>query len=641
MSAIFGIVSLSGRPIAEKEMATLGRLLTNRAPQHCDIWHHPSSLLSLGCRLLRTTPESIDETQPWIDPISGMAVVADARLDNRHELLSALAMADTFAPDSQIILRAYLCWGEDCVSKMLGDFVFCIWNPLANELFFARDHTGGRSLSYTRSGDFFAFSSSPESLLALDWVDRGLNEDAMANLLVYNYPLQHETATWYSGVHGLLTGQALTLNLSNGATKITTYWQPTEAEPDKYRSEQEAQEAFRAVFKRAVADRLRCNTPPALMVSGGMDSASIVAMTDILWHEGQSPPLHTYSVLGDDTSNCIESQCILSLTGRDCFEPHYLRVPSVGGLMNGEQLFHTAWDNPHPVDSDILIQSSLMQSASQRGHNIILHGTSGDLTLWSSTQYIASLFQQGRLLRGIKECFAANDHHTYYFGLGTGHILARNLYHAFAPAWLRNVYHHRRKRPGNSAELSFVNPEFAQRLQIQERLRENTAISFELSLQQNYWRDYLRSVQGIASGLGGANRLGTRYGLETRDPFGDKRVVDFFIRLPQDWKVRSGWTKYLPRTSFPAQQPDPVRFRRGKESLGRDVHLAALNFNRDFIEHCIQDHFHLLNKYVDQQYIEQMIQGYHRGNAPAARVLYDLVTWALWLNNLQSGKIAP
>jgi len=97
----------------------------------------------------------------------GLRLTADARLDNRAELCTLLE-APAHATDADLILRAYLRWGETSVEHMLGDFAFVIWDANRQSLFCARDHMGVKPFYYHyRPGRLFACASAIKALLAL------------------------------------------------------------------------------------------------------------------------------------------------------------------------------------------------------------------------------------------------------------------------------------------------------------------------------------------------------------------------------------------------------------------------------------------------------------------------------------------
>ena len=95
------------------------------------------------------------------------------------------------------------------------------------------------------------------------------------------------------------------------------------------------------------------------------------------------------------------------------------------------------------------------------------------------------------------------------------------------------------------------------------RTRQNLANPFLLDIQQTHIR-VLQPPHGIASSLAGYERVAGQYGVELRDPWSDKRVVEFWLRLPLKYKVRNGWTKYLVRSTFAPDLAPEVRWRLGK-----------------------------------------------------------------------------
>ena len=99
--------------------------------------------VGLGHCMLQSTPESLHETLPLRDEAAGLTITADARIDNRERLITDIpvrAASGHVITDSQLILHAYIKWGEACVDHLLGDIAFAIWHERAQSLFIARDH---------------------------------------------------------------------------------------------------------------------------------------------------------------------------------------------------------------------------------------------------------------------------------------------------------------------------------------------------------------------------------------------------------------------------------------------------------------------------------------------------------------------
>ncbi|MEA3300170.1 MAG: asparagine synthase-related protein, partial [Pseudomonadota bacterium] len=104
-----------------------------------------------------------------------------------------------------------------------------------------------------------------------------------------------------------------------------------------------------------------------------------------------------------------------------------------------------------------------------------------------------------------------------------------------------------------------------------------------------------------------------------------------FLCLPEVFKVRDGWTKFLTRTAFPDQLPDFLRFRRGKETLARRIHLAAMDQDPGFVEQAVKDSVPRLFSALARGHVAAIHRGYREGDPAASRRLYDYITWAGWL----------
>ncbi|RMH52632.1 MAG: asparagine synthetase B, partial [Bacteroidetes bacterium] len=145
MSGILALWYLDGRPV---ETATLDRMaaaMPYRGPDGITV--EADGAIGLGQLRLHTTPEAIGAPLPRWSADRRCALVADARLDNRTDLIDVLALPSD-APDSHLLLAAYERWGPACVDHLMGDFAFVVWDARARRLVAGRDHFGMRPLYY-------------------------------------------------------------------------------------------------------------------------------------------------------------------------------------------------------------------------------------------------------------------------------------------------------------------------------------------------------------------------------------------------------------------------------------------------------------------------------------------------------------
>jgi asparagine synthase (glutamine-hydrolysing) len=115
MSAIFGVYNLNKKPISSKVLEEMSAILSHRGMDDSGVWNEEAT--GLGHRMLKTTPEAENEKLPFVSKDKSLVITADARLDNRKELISLLGPFDESnspVSDSELILAAYQKWGESC-----------------------------------------------------------------------------------------------------------------------------------------------------------------------------------------------------------------------------------------------------------------------------------------------------------------------------------------------------------------------------------------------------------------------------------------------------------------------------------------------------------------------------------------------
>src|SRR2546425_624531 len=293
--------------------------LEHRGPDGTGAWREGP--VALGHGMLHTTPESLREQQPLVGTRGDLVLAADARIDNRGELCSLLP-APSDATDAELILAAYERWGEHCPEHLLGDFAFAIWDGRTERLFCARDHFGVKPLYYHhRPGRLFAFASEIKGLLALADIPRRLNETRVAAYLV---PLfEDKEVTFYEEILRLPPAHRLTVNRDGARTE--RYWALDPGHELRLGSDEAYAEAFRELFTDAVRCRLRSAFPVGAMLSGGLDSSSIVCVARRLVAADGGARLHTISANFDEPPQIAERRFLNAVVAQNGVRPHYLR----------------------------------------------------------------------------------------------------------------------------------------------------------------------------------------------------------------------------------------------------------------------------------------------------------------------------
>jgi len=561
MSGICGLFNLDDAPVADADLPSMNAMLKQRGPEGTGQWQ--DGALGLGHTLLATTPELMRERQPFEHRETGCVITADVRLDYRNELLGALGVAERRDDmgDAELILLAYLEWGEECLLRFLGDFAFAIWDPRHKKLFCARDHFGMRPLYYHHApGQRFVFASDARSILVLPQVPYRIDAGRIADFLVPELEWIDYTSTFYEGVHRLPPGHKMIVTPTS--IDIAEYWKPEPGPELGPMSDVEYQQGFLEVFTRAVEERLRA--PPhsiGSMLSGGVDSGSIVAVAKYILAARGEGPLPTYSCARHRDDDCAESRAIYASTSMPSIAPGLIHPEdlqdSVDALISG---------NEEPFDAQCMLLKSIYLEAQEQGISVVLDGGAGDIVL-NEGSYIVRLIRSGHLRLAMAEIAAENR---IWDETSLASDIVRYTRAAVVPKpvkkMLRRLVSHR--RVGSSLKQSLISRDFADSVDLSgriERLRE----MFPAGPPSDYATETCDAIRpNIAGGRERYARLAAIFATEARDPFLDKRVVEYCTRLPGHTRMKDGWNKMILRETMADRLPEEVCRAHRKPHLG-------------------------------------------------------------------------
>jgi asparagine synthase (glutamine-hydrolysing) len=388
MSGITGLVSLNGAPVDRRVVRRMVEAMPHRGPDGRTTWCEGS--VGLGHCMLMTTPESLYEEQPVRSLDGRYTVTADARLDNREELLALLRprrVGGREPTDSELILEAYMRWGDACVDHLLGDFAFAVWDSTERRLFCARDHLGVRPLSYHyASGGVFAFGTEIKAILEVPGVPRRLNEQQVADYLVGMR--EDAESTIYADILRLAPGHLAVVDATG--LRVRRYYElepATDVGPDW--TDERYAERFHELFQEAVRSRLRSAYPIGSELSGGLDSSYVTCVARDILREGGRDPLHTISLVFDRVSSCDERPYIDAVLAGGGVQPHFAAGDSIGPLSNLEEVYDVLDDGV--VGNNQQLRWVSLGVAREAGVRVLLDGLDGDLVVGHGHSYLGEL----------------------------------------------------------------------------------------------------------------------------------------------------------------------------------------------------------------------------------------------------------
>ncbi len=618
MSGICGIVSLGGQDPGEPDIVALTAAMARRGPDRQSHWRGDRA--ALGHALLATTPEAVTEPLPLT--LDGCTITADVRLDNRDVLIAALGVESDLIGDGELILRAYLNWGEDCPRHLLGDFAFAIWDAREAKLFCARDHMGMRQLIHCHvPGVLFAFATDVEALFAVPGVPRRIYRGRIADFLIDLEGLDF-TSTFFEGVYRLPPAHSLVIR--GEEYSIRRYWTLRPAEPLALATEQDYATAFLQIFTEAVRCRLRSARSIGAMLSGGMDSGSVVAVAaDLLAKAGQNP-LATFSVVGPTAVGCPETTAIMAAAALPGISPHlidYTTLAEPDGTETG-----TMDDIAEPFDGHMGLIRAIYRAASSHGVNVVLDGVAGDVALHAGNR-VASLLQERRIGRAWQE--ASGE--AAFWKLPSHRIRAflAAAWVARAPAAIRLA---KRRIAGAIADVRLyrsplVRSAFVREVGLVDRVRRFRAHTPQRDVPLSEKRARFILHPHLAVGRERYDRVAAAFGIEPRDPFMDIRLIEFCLAVPSEIVQRDGWPKHLMRVAMRGKLPKAILWRRGKESLGWDLSQHLFSQRRGWRSD-LGSAGATLSAFAPDATIRRVATGSPPGGD---RISFDLYYLALWL----------
>ncbi len=625
MSAIAGIYLLDGRSVDPADLERMVERLAHRGPDGSASW--TSGPVGLGHRMLWTTPESLHEKFPLGNPTGTIVLTADARLDNRDELITALRINGRphgEITDSELILNAYERWGERCPDKLLGDFAFAVWDGRTQTLFCARDHLGVRPFYYYRSGQMFVFGSEIKALLCLPEVPRRLNEVRVADYLVPM--LEDKVITFYQDILRLPAAHVMTVSPERASVRC--YWALDPARDIRYGSDEEYAEAFLELFTETVRCRLRSAYPVGSLLSGGLDSSSIVCTARQLLAQQGRGKLHTFSAIFPDVPECDERPYINAVLAQGGLEPHYVQGGRLSPLADLDRVL---WHQDEAFYApNLFLHLGLYRAAQRQAIRVLLDGFDGDIVMSHGISYLTELARTWRWITLSKEVNGLSKN----FNRSPWMILWRHGFKPLIPEPILHVCQMLRacKRPAWRFN-TIISPDFARRVGLSDRLQ---ALRGEQRRPPRTSRE--AHYRGLTCGLipftlEVADRAAAAFSIGPRYPFFDRRVVEFCLALPPEQKLHQGWTRVVMRRALANVLPEEVRWRGGKSNLSPNFTRGLLGFQQRPIEEVILDDPKVIQDYVDMAALRETCRRYAcHGGEQEALTVWKALTLALWLH---------
>jgi asparagine synthase (glutamine-hydrolysing) len=384
MCGIAGFVSLTGGAADPERLLRMIATLRHRGPDD-------RGLFTDGPAALAAARLSIIDVSGGHQPLSidggAVTVAQNGEIYNYVELRDELQRAGrtfTTACDTEVIAHLYATEGVDGFRKMRGMFAVAIWDAPRRRLVLARDRAGKKPLYYVERNGELLFGSETKAILAARQHTPSVDAEALVGFFTFGYVAGEQAV--FSGMRRLTPGAALVVDVATGARRVETYWQwPAAADRDAL-PEEEAIERLRAELTEAVRIRMRSDVPLGAFLSGGMDSAAVLAL--MAKHSAQ--PVKTFTIgFGDPAYDEIEEA---RATARHFEAAHHEQIVAPDCVRIAETLA-VHYDEPFADAS--AIPTFYVAALARRHVTVCLTGDGGDELFAGYTPYADALARVG------------------------------------------------------------------------------------------------------------------------------------------------------------------------------------------------------------------------------------------------------
>lgn len=565
MSGIAGIIRFDGGPVDPARVYAMTTAMAVRGPD--GIAHWPGGIgnggsAALGHCMLRTTPESLEETQPLTNEDESLVLVMDGRVDNwedlRQRLLDKGARLRTRA-DAELVLRAYEIWGADCVKHIDGDFAFVIWDVKNRLAFCARDRVGMKPFVYRWDGRQLIFGSEIRAVLPAVAGPHHLNEGFLAETLTADFVSRDETL--WQGVSRLPAARAMMVTAEG--PRIGAYWDPVEIPLIRYKTDADYVEHYREGFFDAVRRQSRAIGPVGYDVSGGLDSSAIFSAADHLFRAGriQADGIQGFTLKFEEGSDAYELDYARAVgTHLGCsIEEVSPVLKLLSWFLQDAARAATLTNAPNGI-----MHVGTFERCRQMGGRAYLDGVGGDQWLACGGTDLAESLQLADWA-ALRRSIGADI--TDFGGVHTVYRFARYGLFPNLPAGMRRLA--RRlllpsgQRPGG--EGGWLAPHLQRLYDARVEQAFQAGVARHKGLRVGL-RQRVKHLDGAdhAFIFEANNGMASDAGIENRSPFMDKAYIEMALGLPLS-QLRSGKvSRHVHRQALDGVLPERVRTRTSK-----------------------------------------------------------------------------
>ena len=492
MCGICGQLRFDRRKVSSETLNKMMLKLARRGPDSNGQWINGK--IGFGHQRLSVIDLSSLGSQPMIDDKLKLSLVFNGTIYNYKSLRDQLTSKGyTFfsQSDTEVILKAYHFWGENCVKYLDGMFAFAIWDSSSHQLFVARDRMGIKPLYFNSTSEAFTFASNSQALMTQS-LDKTINPIALQQQLSLHGVVPAPN-TIINGIQKLKPGTYVTID-SERNIQENTYWRPNAKRPVGNVSEEEYIERTHELLTAAVTKRMNASDVPiGVLLSGGLDSSLIVALLKEAGHER----IRTFSIGFEDIDDEAGSEFEYSDQIVSRFDTEHMKY-KVSNQEVLPRLSEAVMNMAEPMVGQDAVAFYLLSEQVSKHTKVVLSGQGADEAFAGYFWYPRMANEDGDEIERFSKHYIDRPHEEY----------------------LQTVANRYR---GENHTRSWLNKEFS----------KPGADSF---IDKVFRTDMTRLI--VDDPVKRVDNMTMAWGLEARVPFMDTELVEWALSIPPSLKMK-------------------------------------------------------------------------------------------------------
>lgn len=626
MCGMIGIVRFDGAEVDRSLLDRCTDALAHRGPDGRGTHIHRN--VGLGHRRLAIQDRSPAGYQPMVSEDGNSVLIFNGEIYNFSEertMLEHQGWIFRSRSDTEVLLRLYQQYGMQCLTHLRGMFAFAIYDRGQQKVFLVRDRVGKKPLKYFSSGGVFAFASEVKALQCIPECPREVDREAIHHALTMMYlpsPL--------TGIHGICklpAAHVLTLDVQTGRQTIERYWEHRSM-VNSLRSLGEWEEQILHILDESVRDRLAADVPVGAFLSGGIDSAVVVALMSRI--SRKRIPTFCIGAERDSQGDLPWAESVAQALGTE----HHSRVVGPDVLELLPELVRT-YEEPF-MDTSTIPTYCIAQEA-RKSVTVVLTGDGGDENFAGYIRYPILLFSEWlrkfpRFLRcpvhwGVRRCLRAHPTTLLYrsdrfLGSLDAPVLERLLqYVSFFTEEEKSFLYQTLSffpmpptAPWYASHVERGSPEQGDLL--------HRALSVDLS---TYLPDNLMPKVDMGT---------MAHGLEARSPFLDHRLLELTAGIPSRSLLKGLRGKWILRRILRGILPPEILHQR-KRGFRLPLDRWLRSEKRQWMQERLQNGNPLFWEFFERQKLAAFLRRYRESNIDYSNHMWALLWLEEWCRQRQ------